>query len=121
MHDVIQSWAAAAQETFLTWGLLGACIMQLQSHKNLKSKTNTMLQKESACIVAFTFAVLLLGSFLANTCVQILKNYGYAYIPGSFGEYDLLKFLYNKYDIIITVFHLGIKTTTLATAVLPFR
>lgn len=64
--------------------------MQLTSHKNAKNKTNVMLQKESACIVAFTFAVLLLGSFLANTCVQILKNYGYVYIPGSFGEFTVL-------------------------------
>ncbi|XP_026733698.1 sodium- and chloride-dependent glycine transporter 1 [Trichoplusia ni] len=88
------SWAAAAQETFLTWGLLGACIMQLTSHKNAKNKTNIMLQKESACIVAFTFAVLLLGSFLANTCVQILKNYGYAYIPGSFETLKSTQFLW---------------------------
>lgn len=61
--------------------------MQLTSHKNSKNKTSVILQKESACIVAFTFAVLLLGSFLANTCVQILKHYGYAYIPGSFGKF----------------------------------
>ncbi|KAG6447438.1 hypothetical protein O3G_MSEX004966 [Manduca sexta] len=88
------SWAAAAQETFLTWGLLGACIMQLTSHKNAQSKTNVMLQKESACIVAFTFAVLLLASFLANTCVQILKNYGYAYIPGSFETVKSSQFLW---------------------------
>ncbi|KAH9635782.1 hypothetical protein HF086_001781 [Spodoptera exigua] len=88
------SWAAAAQETFLTWGLLGACIMQLTSHKNAKNKTNVMLQKESACIVAFTFAVLLLGSFLANTCVQILKNYGYVYIPGSFETVKTTQFLW---------------------------
>lgn len=60
--------------------------MQLTSHKNAKNKTTSMLQKESACIVAFTFAVLLLAAFLANTCVQILKNYGYVYIPGSYGE-----------------------------------
>nr|XP_049703725.1 sodium-dependent transporter bedraggled isoform X3 [Helicoverpa armigera] len=88
------SWAAAAQETFLTWGLLGACIMQLTSHKNAKNKTNVILQKESACIVAFTFAVLLLGSFLANTCVQILKNYGYVYIPGSFETVKSTQFLW---------------------------
>ncbi|XP_050674581.1 sodium-dependent transporter bedraggled isoform X2 [Leptidea sinapis] len=78
------SWAAAVQETFLTWGLLGACVMQLTSHKDPKHRRTAMLQKESACIVAFTFAVLLLGSFLANTCMQILKNYGYVYIPGSY-------------------------------------
>ncbi|VVC87756.1 unnamed protein product [Leptidea sinapis] len=78
------SWAAAVQETFLTWGLLGACVMQLTAHKDPKHRRTAMLQKESACIVAFTFAVLLLGSFLANTCMQILKNYGYVYIPGSY-------------------------------------
>lgn len=90
------SWAAAAQETFLTWGLLGACVMQLTSHKNAKNKTSGMLQRESACIIAFTFAVLLLGSFLANTCVQILKNYGYVYIPGSFETVKSSQFLWPK-------------------------
>lgn len=61
--------------------------MQLTSHKNAKIKTNVMLQKESAYIVTFTFAVLLLGSFLANACVLILKNYGFSYLPGSYGMY----------------------------------
>ncbi|XP_047990156.1 sodium-dependent transporter bedraggled isoform X2 [Leguminivora glycinivorella] len=88
------SWTAAAQETFLTWGLLGACVMQLTSHKNAKTKSSKVLQKESACIVAFTFAVLLLASFLANTCVQILKNYGYAYIPGSYETVESTQFLW---------------------------
>ncbi|XP_072932813.1 sodium-dependent transporter bedraggled isoform X2 [Epargyreus clarus] len=88
------SWAAAAQETFLTWGLFGACVMQLTSHKDAKTKTNAILQKESACIVAFTFAVLLLASFLANTCVQILKNYGYNYVPGSFETIKSSQFLW---------------------------
>ncbi|XP_050348818.1 sodium-dependent transporter bedraggled isoform X1 [Nymphalis io] len=88
------SWAAAAQETFLTWGLLGPCIMQLTSHKDPKNKTNIMLQKESGCIVAFTFAVLLLSSFLANTCVQILKNYGYVFIPSSFETIKSSQFLW---------------------------
>ncbi|KAL4716076.1 hypothetical protein ACJJTC_013853 [Scirpophaga incertulas] len=88
------SWAAAGQEIFLTWGALGACVMQLTSHKNAKSKTNSVLQKESACIVAFTFAVLLLGAFLANTCVQILKNYGYIYTPGSYETVKTSQFLW---------------------------
>ncbi|CAH4034004.1 unnamed protein product [Pieris brassicae] len=78
------SWAAAAQETFLTWGLLGACVMQLTAHKDPKHKSASMLQRESACVVAFTIAVLLLASFLANTCIQVLKSHGYNYIPSSF-------------------------------------
>ncbi|XP_053604735.1 sodium-dependent transporter bedraggled isoform X2 [Plodia interpunctella] len=88
------SWAAAAQEIFLTWGLLGACIMQLTSHKNAKSKTTAVLQRESACIIAFTFAVLLLASFLANACVMILKNHGYAYTPSSFETIKSSQFLW---------------------------
>ncbi|XP_045499364.1 sodium-dependent transporter bedraggled isoform X2 [Colias croceus] len=88
------SWAAAVQETFLTWGLLGACIMQLTAHKDAKHKTSSMLQRESACVVAFTFAVLLLAAFLANTCVQILKNNGYVYIPGSFETIKSSQFLW---------------------------
>lgn len=64
--------------------------MQLTSHKNAKNKTNVILQRESAYIAVFTFAVLLLGSFLANACVLILKNYGFNYLPGSYGEYNLI-------------------------------
>ncbi|CAG4935948.1 unnamed protein product [Parnassius apollo] len=88
------SWAAAAQETFLTWGLLGPCIMQLTSHKDTKNKTSKVLQRESLCVIAFTFAVLLLASFLANTCVQILKNYGFVYLPSSFETVKSSQFLW---------------------------
>ncbi|XP_048485628.1 sodium-dependent transporter bedraggled isoform X3 [Plutella xylostella] len=92
------SWVAAFQETFLTWGLLGSCVQQLTSHKNARKKSRSMLKKECACIVAFTFAVLLLASFLANACVQILKNYGYNYVPGSFENVKLSQFLFPTSD-----------------------
>ena len=72
--------------------------MQLKSHKDPKNKTNVILQKESACIVGFTFAVLLLGSFLANTCVQILKNYGYIYLPSSYGKLIFFIYKINNYS-----------------------
>ncbi|CAK1555186.1 unnamed protein product [Leptosia nina] len=88
------SWAAAVQETFLTWGLLGACVMQLTSHKDPKHKNTSMLQRDSACVVAFTIAVLLLASFLANTCMQVLKSHGYVYIPGSFETIKSSQFIW---------------------------
>ncbi|XP_038214347.1 uncharacterized protein LOC119834127 isoform X2 [Zerene cesonia] len=88
------SWAAAVQETFLTWGLLGACIMQLTAHKDAKHRSSAMLRRESACVVAFTFAVLLLAAFLANTCVQILRRNGYVYMPGSFETIKSSQFLW---------------------------
>ncbi|CAH2047378.1 unnamed protein product, partial [Iphiclides podalirius] len=88
------SWAAAAQETFLTWGLLGACAMQLTSHRDKSGGAQKTLQRDSACVIAFTFAVLLLASFLANTCVQILKSHGYAFLPSSFETIKSSQFLW---------------------------
>ncbi|CAG9562594.1 unnamed protein product [Danaus chrysippus] len=88
------SWAAAAQETYLTWGLLSACVMQLTTHKHPKHKTHLTLQRESACIVVFTISVLLLGAFLANTCVVILKRYGFTYVPSSFETVKSSQFLW---------------------------
>lgn len=80
---LLQCWLAAAQETFLTWGLLGAAIMQIASH----NKHKHLLQRDSSLITVITFSILLLVAFLANTCVQILKSYGYSYQPDSFGKF----------------------------------
>lgn len=72
---------AASQEVFLTWGLLGASVMQIASH----NKHKHLLQRDSSLVAVITFTILLLVAFLANTCVQILKYYGYSYTPDSFG------------------------------------
>lgn len=62
--------------------MLGAAIMQITSHNKYKH----MLQRDSSLIAVITFTILLLVAFLSNTCVQILKSYGYSYLPDSFGE-----------------------------------
>ncbi|XP_066156505.1 sodium-dependent transporter bedraggled isoform X2 [Euwallacea fornicatus] len=84
-----RSWLAAAQETFLTWGLLGAATMQIASH----NKHKHLLQRDSSLIAVMTISVLLLVAFLANTCVQILKSYGYSYYPSSFERISSYQFL----------------------------
>lgn len=78
-----KSWMAAGQEVFLTWGLLGAAVMQIASH----NKHKNLLQRDSSLVAVITFTILLLVAFLANTCVQILKYYGYNYTPDSFGKH----------------------------------
>lgn len=77
-----QSWTAAFTETFLTWGILGACTMQITSHNRPKH----LLHRDASLVVILTVAVLVLSAFLANTCVQLLEAHGYVYMPSSFGE-----------------------------------
>lgn len=75
---------AAFTETFLTWGILGACTMQITSHNRPKH----LLHRDASLVVILTIAVLVLSAFLANTCVQLLEAHGYVYLPSSFGEFD---------------------------------
>lgn len=57
--------------------------MQIASH----NKHKHLLQRDSSLIAVITISVLLLVAFLANTCIQILKSYGYSYYPSSFGKF----------------------------------
>ncbi|KYN30913.1 Sodium- and chloride-dependent glycine transporter 1 [Trachymyrmex septentrionalis] len=75
-----RSWVAASNEVFLTWGLLGAAAMQIAAH----NKHKHLLQRDTSLVVIFTFMMLLLMAFLANTCVQILRLHGYIYTTSSF-------------------------------------
>jgi solute carrier family 6 (neurotransmitter transporter) len=84
-----KSWLAAAQETFLTWGILGTAVMQIASH----NKHKHLLQRDSSLVAVITFTILLLTAFLANTCVQILRSYGYNYLPDSFERISSYTFL----------------------------
>ncbi|KAK4883080.1 hypothetical protein RN001_006399 [Aquatica leii] len=84
-----RSWLAASQEVILTWGLLGAAIMQIASH----NKHKNLLQRDSSLIAILTFAILLMTAFLANTCVQILRSNGYSYLPSSFEKISSYTFL----------------------------
>lgn len=87
-----QSWVAAFTETFLTWGILGACTMQITSHNRPKH----LLHRDASLVVILTIAVLILAAFLANTCVQLLEARGFVYLPSSFGM-RLYLYLYFGY------------------------
>lgn len=94
-----KSWLAASQEAFLTWGLLGAAVMQITSH----NKHKHLLQKDSSLVVLITFIVLFLVAFLANTCVQILRADGYNYITSSYENLDSSIFLKQTTDLPVSL------------------
>lgn len=81
-----QSWLSAAQETFLTWSLLGASIVSIFSkaanHQN--ATTSTALRRDACSIVVITLIGLLLAAVFGNACIQILIDRGFFYFPGSF-------------------------------------
>ncbi|GJQ74572.1 hypothetical protein Trydic_g21433 [Trypoxylus dichotomus] len=89
-----KSWIAACQEVFLTWGLLGAAVMQIASH----NKNKHLLQRDTSLIAVITFSVLTLTAFLANTCVQILHSKHYTYRPNSFEKMSTYTFMRNVKD-----------------------
>nr|CAD7576178.1 unnamed protein product [Timema californicum] len=78
--SIIRCWVAATTEAFLTWGLLGAALMQISSH----NKNKHLLNRDASLVIVLTLSVLMLAAFLANTCVQLLKTGGYTYMPSSF-------------------------------------
>jgi len=86
---VFQCWVAAAVEVFLTWGLLGAAVMQISSHNQQKH----LLNRDTSLVVVVTIAVLLLTAFLANTCITILHSHGFVYVPSSFGKLHIVTLL----------------------------
>uniref|UniRef100_A0A182SNA7 Transporter n=1 Tax=Anopheles maculatus TaxID=74869 RepID=A0A182SNA7_9DIPT len=83
-----RSWTSAAQETFLTWGLLGVSVYAINCRSNRKGSCNMRTRRElrrDAFLVAFiTLVVLILAAILGSSCVQILNSRGYYYFPGSY-------------------------------------
>ncbi|XP_050296620.1 sodium-dependent transporter bedraggled isoform X2 [Anthonomus grandis grandis] len=84
-----RSWLAAAQETFLTWGLLGATTMQITAQNKFKN----LLRRDSTLVAALTFFMLITMSLVANTCTHILKSSGYSYYPSSFEQKSSYHFM----------------------------
>lgn len=81
-----QSWLSAAQETFLTWSLLGASIISIfgKSTKYQQELNPNVLRREALFVVVLTLVGLLLAAVFGNACVQILNDRGFFYFPGSF-------------------------------------
>lgn len=80
-----KTWTAAAQETFLTWGLLGASVVAITS-RTFKSQSKLTLRRDAVLVVLLTLFGLCLSALMGLCCIQILNQSGYVYVPGSYGE-----------------------------------
>lgn len=81
------SWVSAAQETFLTWGLLGVSVYSIYCNSTTLRNTRNELRRDAIIVVLITIFVLVLSAMFASACVQMLHTSGYYYFPGSFGKF----------------------------------
>jgi solute carrier family 6 (neurotransmitter transporter), invertebrate len=82
-----RSWVSAAQETFLTWALLGISTYSMYCKSYNTRPTKTELRRDALIVVLLTIFGLLLGAILGSSCVQILNQRNYFYFPGSYGKF----------------------------------
>lgn len=81
-----EPWVAAAQETFLTWGLLGASVLAISSRSTSHARDiKTTLRRDALLVVFFTLIALQLSGLIGLCAKQIITQAGYVYVPGSFG------------------------------------
>nr|XP_029731418.1 sodium- and chloride-dependent transporter XTRP3B isoform X3 [Aedes albopictus] len=83
-----KSWMSAAQETFLTWGLLGISVYSISCRTNRKGsgsrRTKRELRRDALLVAVVTLTGLMLAAAFGSACVQILNSRGYYYFPGSY-------------------------------------
>lgn len=84
-----KSWTAAAQETFLTWGLLGASVISMSSRTSFRSSSKTALRRDALLVVFLTLIGLFMAALLGLSSQQILSKHFYAYVPGSYGKFEM--------------------------------
>uniref|UniRef100_A0A1A9WAE8 Transporter n=1 Tax=Glossina brevipalpis TaxID=37001 RepID=A0A1A9WAE8_9MUSC len=78
-----KTWGVAAQETFLTWGLLGSSVIAITSRTYINANKTT-LRRDAILVVLLTFLVLSLAALVGLSCIQLLNQKAYVYIPGSY-------------------------------------
>lgn len=81
-----KTWGVAAQETFLTWGLLGSSVIAITS-RTCSNATKITLRRDAILVVFLTFLGLSLAALVGLSCIQLLNQNAYVYIPGSYGLY----------------------------------
>ncbi|XP_065367074.1 sodium-dependent transporter bedraggled isoform X2 [Calliphora vicina] len=82
-----KTWSAAAQEAFLTWGLLGASIIAISSRTH-KTSSGLTLRSDAILVVLVTLIGLSLSALVGLCSIQIVNESGYVYVPGSYENPD---------------------------------
>ncbi|KAL5274224.1 hypothetical protein ACFFRR_000781 [Megaselia abdita] len=91
-----KTWTAAAQETFLTWGLLGSSVISMTSRNNSKEESPYTLRREACLVVFLTIFGLGLSAVFGFCCIQILENNDYIYFPGSYENVESYVSVYSR-------------------------
>ncbi|XP_037953728.1 uncharacterized protein LOC119683913 [Teleopsis dalmanni] len=89
-----KAWTAAAQEVFLTWGLFGASVIAFSSRNN-KNNTKTSLRTDAIVTVLLTLLGLSIAALLGLCTIQVLNQYSYVYVPGSFEHPEIYTAVYS--------------------------
>ena len=87
-----ESWVCAARETFFTWGILGATVLQLASHNRFKHP----LARDVTIVSIITLVVLVLSGIVGISTVSLVKSSGYNYVSSSFETIDSYEFLHRR-------------------------
>ncbi|XP_055855645.1 sodium-dependent transporter bedraggled isoform X2 [Episyrphus balteatus] len=90
-----KTWTAAAQEAFLTWGLLGASVISVCSRSHGKSNSKVILRREAILVVLLTLLGLCLAGVFGFSCEQILHKNHYIYVPRSYEFMDSYTSVYS--------------------------
>nr|XP_014090827.1 uncharacterized protein LOC106617893 isoform X2 [Bactrocera oleae]XP_036231379.1 uncharacterized protein LOC106617893 isoform X2 [Bactrocera oleae] len=84
-------WVAAAQEVFLTWGLLGSSVISITSCGHPPSRSEISLRRDAIFAITLTLFSLSMAAMLGTLCVLILNQHSYIYVPGSFESLESSK------------------------------
>ncbi|XP_055922699.1 sodium-dependent transporter bedraggled isoform X2 [Eupeodes corollae] len=90
-----KTWTAAAQEAFLTWGLLGASVISVSSRSHGKTNSKVILRREAILVVLLTLLGLCLAGVFGFSCEQILHKNHYIYVPRSYEFMDSYTSVYS--------------------------
>ncbi|CAD7012400.1 uncharacterized protein LOC101452208 isoform X2 [Ceratitis capitata] len=88
-------WVAAAQEVFLTWGLLGSSVISITSCTHVAGRNESSLRRDAIFAILITLFSLCMAALLGTLCIQILNQHSYSYVPGSFETLESSKSVFS--------------------------
>ncbi|XP_053967387.1 sodium-dependent transporter bedraggled isoform X1 [Anastrepha ludens] len=92
-------WVAAAQEVFLTWGLLGSSVISITSCTHVTGRSEISLRRDAIFAILITLFSVCVAALLGTLCVQILNQHSYIYVPGSFETLESSKSIFSPDSI----------------------
>ncbi|CAG0916375.1 unnamed protein product [Notodromas monacha] len=82
-------WVAVSREVFFVWGLSGCAVMQMAAHNPKRRR----IVLDLLLVTLFVVTPLFLAAFACGSCLHILAQAGFDFIPSSFEEPNMRNFL----------------------------